>query len=88
MSVYTLHSILHGSVSDPLHFDADPDPRIRFRDNGSGSSSGSGSDLKSNKFQICLLNFFSVKGIKLITMFFLNTFELIIHVYYFLFKKL
>ena len=36
------------SVSDPLHFNAepDPDPRIRFRDNGSesGYSSGSGSD--------------------------------------------
>ena len=32
------------SVSDPLHFYADPDPRIRFRDNGSGSGSGSGSE--------------------------------------------
>ena len=28
------------SVSDPLHFDANPDPRIRIRDNGS--------DLKSS----------------------------------------
>ena len=25
------------SVSDTLHFNADPDPWIRFRDNGSGS---------------------------------------------------
>ena len=42
---------LSSSVSDPLHFDADP--RICFRDNGSGSGSGSdsGSTLKSNKFQ-------------------------------------
>ena len=48
------------SLSDPLHIEVDPDPRIRFREYGSGS------DLKSNKFQ-----FFSVKGIKLIMMFFL-----------------
>ena len=43
------------SVSDPLHFDADPDtdPRIRFWDNGSGSGSGTGSN--SNFF---LLLFF------------------------------
>ena len=42
--------IIEISVSDPLHFDADPDPRIHFRDNGSGSGSGTGSeyDLKSN----------------------------------------
>ena len=49
------------SVSDPYHFDAYPDPRIRFRDDGSGSGSGSGSDLKSNKFQFFLLNFFCIR---------------------------
>ena len=60
------------SVADPLHFNADPDPdpRIRFRDNGSGSSYGSGSDLNSSKFQFFPSSFFSVKGIKLITMLF------------------
>ena len=72
------------SVSGPLHFDAVPDPRIRFRDNGSGSSYGSGSDsgsdLKFNKFKFFLSYIFSVKGIKLITMFFCCNFELIIHV--------
>ena len=59
------------SVSDQLHFDADPDPRNRFRDNGSGPWSRSGSDLKSNKFQFFLL----------ITMFFFVIYELNIHVY-------
>ena len=38
-------------------------------------------DLKSNKFQFVFLNFFSVKGIKLITIFFFVIYELIIHVY-------
>ena len=51
--------IAKSSVSDPYHFDADP--RIRFWDDGSGSGSGSGSDLKSNKFQLFLLNFFCIK---------------------------
>ena len=41
--------------------------RIRFRDNGSGT--GSGSVLKSNKFKF-FPYFFSVKGLKRITMFF------------------
>ena len=72
------------SVSDPLHFNAVPDPLIRFRDNGSwsgsisGSGSDSGSDLKSSKFQSFSSHFFSVKGIKLIMMFFFCNFELII----------
>ena len=52
------------SVSDPLHFDVDSDPRIRFQEYGSGS------DLKSNKFQFFSSQFFSVKVIKLMTMFF------------------
>ena len=52
-------------TSVSLHFNADPDPdlRIRFRDKRSGS------DLKSNKFQL-----FSVKNVKIITMFFLLLF--------------
>ena len=68
------------SFSDPLHFNADPDPRIRFWDNGSGSDSGS--YLKSSQFQFFSSYFYSVKGIKLITMFFCcRNFELIIHAF-------
>ena len=52
------------SVSDPLHFDADPVPGIVVPDLESGS------DLKLKKFQIVSL-FFSVKDIILITMIFL-----------------
>ena len=64
--------------------------RIRFRKSWSDSRS----DLKSNKFHFFFfLNFFSVKGIKLITMcFFVVIYEVIIHIYikqnkWFLFLK-
>ena len=51
------------SVSDPLHFDADP--LIRFREYGSGS------DLKSNKFQFFFFLIFVCKRYKTLNDFYL-----------------
>ena len=74
-TIYFFYNLfkLKGSVSDPLHFDADPDPRIRFRDNGSGS------DLNRTISFFFFILFF--KCIKLISMFYFVIYELIIQVY-------